>query len=529
MTTAVLEHPTPGPPEESPDEARRLADALAQITAPAEGDLQVPPPVVAIEERKVGTKPLLTVEALELARKTYYEQGATLAETARTLLRAEVVADTNDVDKVYGRLQTWWAREGWPRRSMMDTFRIRDANHDGGLFRSNRKCIGVATGNGRAEKGAPCGESPLPDSDYCASHDPRPQYVEARKKAVEKLLAGRKATMVTIGPLAEELERRCELELTAAKAAGKKVHHNSTGRGLVAAKIGIDNTAFGRLLGQPRSDGRGPLTHVTVKTVLKCLAPFEDVSFEDLYGHPPPESNQCSVCPSCGGRKTPAAKTCRTCHDDSTFSQRCRHTTRSGRRCPVTTEHPTGYCSKCRTTIFRVRVPSTRQSHLHPKLVLFALDAFQTVPTLAGVARRIWATNAADVRAVYTTRRTLESGLVKTFRNHRWTSCTYAAEQARLRLEVDHGPVAWPEILGDEDIGGTLQAGPFIGWLRVQVAAAGTFKEAGKRTGLNPDLISQLIRHEGPDWISARVVRSAMARAGSEIPLTHLFVLEDMR
>jgi hypothetical protein len=225
--------------------ASRRAAALEGLTSAIEhaDALKIPPPLTQIRRRKHGVAPTLNVQALELARQVYYLHHGSLADAARAIIAAGL-SDTPDVTHVRDRLGTWWARERWPKRPLTQTFAIRDANHDGGLYRSKRSCIGSATGNGPAPKGATCPQSPLLDSEYCFHHDPREKYVKARQQQARRLAESRSYDMVALEPFRRWMDR--ERRRLLAQARGK-VHPNNTGWGLLATELGIDLSVIGRM------------------------------------------------------------------------------------------------------------------------------------------------------------------------------------------------------------------------------------------------------------------------------------------
>jgi hypothetical protein len=144
--------------------ARRRSRALEGLidAIDSSSQLVVPDPVERKDMRpgKAGP-PKLPLEAFELARQVYYLQHGTLSDAARAVIAAGH-SETADHVVVFERLKTWWTNRGWPRRPTDATFAIRDANGDGGLFRSERICNGVATGSGPAPKGKACTQSALP-------------------------------------------------------------------------------------------------------------------------------------------------------------------------------------------------------------------------------------------------------------------------------------------------------------------------------------------------------------------------------
>jgi hypothetical protein len=472
----------------------RALEVLADVIESS--DLDAPPPVTDIRPSRRGVVPKLGVDAFEIARQVYYLNSGSMTDAARAIIAAGL-SDTNDLVQVRERLQTWWSREQWPKRPITQTFAIRDAAYDGGLFRSERLCVGTASGKGPAPKGKKCSQSALPDSGYCFHHDPRPKYVEARRVQTERLAQARGADMVPLAPFCEWMERQRVRLLEEAKNV-RTVHPNNTGWSLLAAWMQIDQTLLGRML-----DGRhngatsrrgGRKRSIRASTLLRYLEPT-GVSFCEIYGFEPPPARDPSAttCPLCGGRKGHGAKVCRSCHDAS--GSPCSYVNRAGRRCNVPTEHQTGVCAKCRRITERVPKPRTgRPSFISIPMLTLALSEYRDVPVHAWVARRMWADNAGGVRDVFKSQKSLVGGLVKQFAK-RGIQTTQEAETAYRALVADHGGVTWPRS-GPRDIepAGMVAFAPFRRWLAARHEDLGSYKAVGDRLHMNPDSISKWIR-----------------------------------
>lgn len=466
--------------------------------------------MVSIELRRQGVAPLLSAEAFELARQVYYLGHGSMRDCARAVIAAGL-SDTSDVTKVSERLKNWWQRERWPKRPTQQTFVIRDANHDGGLYRG-RLCAGVATGNGPAPAGKPCVQTALADSEYCYQHDPRPEYVEYRRLQSELLSRARAFDAVPIGPLQAwiDAERRRLL-----RDAGGEVHPNNRGWCLVAAKMGIDQSIVKRMMdgshnGAAVRRGR-PKDTIRASTAARYLD-AAGVSFRDVYGFDPPPArggDQKFVCPGCGGRKNHASITCRTCHEAE--GQPCPYVNRRGETCGIATTHESGYCHKCRRIVERVPRPRTgRPSFVSVPMLILATGAYPSAPRCAWVARRMWACNAAGVADVFKSQKSLTSGLVKTFRKRGWLTVDQV-RAAHEHLVAEHGRVDWPA-RGDValEAAGLLPAGPFYVWLRERYAELGSYAQLAQRIHCSPDNLSKWIR--GVD-LQALVRRATVDRA----------------
>jgi hypothetical protein len=413
----------------------RVSETVASI------ELEIPEPVLEVKRRKRGVAPKLPAEAFELARQVYYLQHGTIADAAKAIVAARL-SDTDNETQVYERLQTWWQREEWPKRQMLDTFALRDAAQDGGLYRG-RLCKGTTTGKAAAPAGVPCGQSALKGSDYCPHHDPRPKYVEMRRLAAERFRERRLADQVPLKPFQRWLDEGRRRLLREAKA-NWRVHHNATGWGMLAEELDVDLSQLTRWAHGYKKRGK-PVTEIRAKTVVRYLAKV-DVTFEDVYGFPPPtlEEDTRERCPECGGPKNAASKTCRTCFEASEGDQ-CAYVNRAGRRCPVTTAHESGYCCKCRRIVERVPKPRLGlPSFIDDAILLYALDEYRRVDKVAWVAKVLWAANIGGVADHYKATKSLREQLVRVFRKRGWHSKN-DVETAYWLLVAEQGSVVWPE------------------------------------------------------------------------------------
>lgn len=472
-------------------------EAFGEALDESEAALTIPPPVQRVRQRRPGVRPKLSAAAFELARQVYYLQHGTLADCARAIVAAGL-SDTTNVTTVRERLDTWWARMQWPRRSTRSTFAIRDANNDGGLYRSQRRCVDVATGNGPAPKGKACAQSALPDSDYCFQHDPRPEYVQARRRQAERLREGRLVGMVALAPFQRWCDRERRRLLAEARASGP-VHPNATGWRLLADAMDVDQSVLGRLMqGKHSAAGRPLVTRIKAETVARYVAPL-GVEFRDVYGCDPPQrtGNAGLTCPRCGGRKNHESTTCRDCYE-ADQGVRCSYVNRRGKRCTVLTAHPSGFCAKCRRIVERIPKPRRgRQSHITTAMLILALGEYRDVPVMAWVAQRMWAVDASGVQRAFAHRKSLTGALVKQFRKRGWNTAQ-AAERAYEKLIAEHGPVPWPEGNATQvGADGMVPLEPFKAWLVDRKAEVGSYKRLAARTGLNADNISQWLRGVG--------------------------------
>ncbi len=447
LTLAAPETPGAAPTERDQPAARadgarraRALEALAQAIAES-SNMAIPPPVTQTTA-ETGSRPLLPPEAFELARQVYYLQHGTFSACANAVIAAGL-ADGATPALVVGRLRTWWRRQGWPKRSHAAMLALRDANFDGGMIRSERLCAGRTTGNGRAAKGEKCTHSAMRDSDYCPHHDPRPEYVQARRVHAARLAQRRAFGLVPIEPLQRWLEAERQRLLARAQAAGR-AHPNNKGWGLLARSIGVDQSLLTRIMTGRHSGAAtraGKRSNVIRAATVVSHLEGSGVQFRDLYGFDAPQPTDPLVCPRCGQEKAARSAICRACYD--LRGSRCTYVNRRGRRCPKRTSHPSGVCHCCRTVTERVRKPRWRRpSNLTPAMLTIATGEHRDLPDLAWVAKRMWETNAAGVRGTYKSRKTLREGLVKHFRRHGWISAA-DSESTHARLLAEHGPMAW--------------------------------------------------------------------------------------
>lgn len=502
-------------------------DAIAQALAES-ADLRVPDPVEEIVRRDREVMPKLTAQAVELARQVYYLQHGSVADAARAVIAAGL-ADTDDFGRVYGRLRVWWKRESWPKRSARAIVRIRDAGHDGGLYRGERSCQGTTTGNGLAPAGKPCSQTALPGSDYCAQHDPRPEYVERRRRQGQLFLERRSADMVPVEPFQEWMDRTRREMLERARASREPPGPRSAGWGLLADHLGVSATAISRVMrgthnGDARLRGRETVSTIRARTVVRYLD-GTGVSFHEVYGYDPPEAAGATqtVCPSCGLEKNPESKTCLACYEQSRGS-RCAFVNRAGRRCTVTTSHQSGYCYQCRKVVERVPRPRIgKVTWVSDEMLALALSSYVEVPVIASAAARMWACDAAGVRSVFKSRQSLESGLVKRLAKL-GISDMQAAAAVRDELADTRGPVVWP----DDDRGALTYAtmlplAPFGDWLAERHREIGSYQLLAQRTGLNADRLSQWIRRGGSGEVARRTVERALRSFDDGTTLADLY------
>lgn len=480
--------------------AARRAGALEALGGAMEKSavLVVPPPVTRVVARKWGVAPKLPAEAFELAREVYYLQHGTMTDCARSVIDAGL-SDTGALEVVRDRLRTWWEREGWPKRETVQTFAIRDASHDGGLYRSKRICVGKATGSGPAPKGKKCPQSALPDSEYCFHHDPRPEYVEARRVQARRLAEARGLDMVAIEPLRRWMVGERERLLAQARAAGR-VHPNNTGWCLLARAMRVDQTVIGRMMqgthnGGSTRAGRGPTDTIRASTVLRYLEPT-GVVFSDIYGFDPPpqRDGQRLRCPRCGSPKNHESKVCRGCYEAE--GSPCSYVNQCGKRCNVLTRHESGVCTKCRRITERVHKPRLGgRSFVSVPMLILATGEYRDIPNMAWVARRMWAANAAGVRDVFNSQTVLAGSLVKQFRKRAWSTAADAAS-AHVALVAEHGEVSWPQRDGQVELeaAGMVPFAPFAEWLTARQEELGSYAQLARRVRMNPDNISKWLR-----------------------------------
>lgn len=470
-----------------------LGGAVAQSAA-----LEIPPPVTHVARRKPAVAPKLQAEAFELARQVYYLHNGTINDCARAVIDAGL-SDSEDRVVVSERLRSWWKRERWAKRPTRQTFAIRDANHDGGLYRSRRICVGQATGSGPAPKGKKCPQSALADSEYCYHHDPRPEYVKAREIQAATLARARGCDMVAIEPLRRWMEGERRRLLAHARASGA-VHPNNSGWCLLAQAMRVDQSVIARMMkgthnGAAARAGAGPTDTIRACTVLRYLQPA-GVGFRELYGFDPPAATREGrlICPRCGGPKNHASGLCRRCYDSE--GSPCSYVNRRGERCGTQTRHESGVCAKCRKITERVHRPRPgRSSYVSAPMLILATGEYRDVPSLAWVARRMWAVNAAGVRDVFKTQKSLLSGLVKQFRKRGFSSAA-EVERAHSALVAEHAEVPWPRRDGDValEAAGMVPFAPFQRWLAARYEELGSYARLAERIHINPDHLSQWLR-----------------------------------
>lgn len=505
MATAIAPNPTRGGLSASDFEARQAArrrDRALDTLNNLNEDLEIPAPVTEIIPRDTrGLAPKLSAEAFELARQVYYLQHGNIADAARAIIAAGL-ADTDDHVVVRGRLQTWWEREQWPKRSILDVLAVRDANHDGGLYRSAKRCIGAAVGNGPAPQGKPCAQSALPDSNYCYHHDPRPEYEAERRRHEQHLREGRNRDLVDAKPFQDFCQaKRTEL-LEAARRSPRPPHANNQGWKLLADAMGVNNSLLARIVQQGHShsgDGwPGSVKNkIRASTVTRYLAPL-GVTFADVYGHEPPAMGDGNlICPDCGGPKNHEAKRCYTCHQ-ATLGDPCQYVNSKGRACRRPTKHQSGYCYKCRRVVHRERRPRPgRRTFLTTAMLTLAVDAYRENHSWAWAARRMWAVNAAGCRDVYKDLKSLTGSIVKQARRRDINAGN--ADEVLEQLTSEHGPVAWPDPDGSLPLeaAGMVPMEPFRQWLIARHAEHGSYAKLAARLATCPDTLSQWIRGEG--------------------------------
>jgi hypothetical protein len=528
--------------------ARRRAASLAKLSEALEHELPVPPPVVEVRrDTRRGTIPLLSAEALELARQVYFLNHGSMADAARAIL-SEGLAD--DVDGktqsplivVRGRLNNWWRREQWPKRPTRHVFTIRDANHDGGLYRG-RRCKGKTTGSGPAPAGKPCGATALKDSDYCWQHDPRPQYRAKVKRDGERLRKSRDRDMVPVGPFRDLLEGERQLLLAEARARGDRLDPKQTGWTFVAEKFGIDASIIGRIVqgthnGAHQRNGGTRVHRIKAKTVVKYLS-IAGMKFRDVYGFDPPAGidTEAYTCPECGGSMSHGSKKCRTCYEAEAYGTRCGYINRAGEQCWKTTSHESGMCSGCRRILERranARPRRGRTSFVTIPMLMLACQEYLQTPNLRWVSQAMWAVNAGGVRDVFANHKSLEGSLVKQFRKRGWSTppeggrrlrqqggvkVVAEAVRAGLReLAREHGPVDWPDRDGipPPNAAALVAVGPFRDWLAARYAEVGSYKGLQERIAMSDEAISQIVNRRGPKGGQNFVQRATVERSLQE-------------
>lgn len=505
---------------------RRSASLEALGEALAEGaELQVPPPVTEIETRYRGQLPRLPAEAFELARQVYYLQSGNIRDCARAIIAADL-SDTDNLVRVSERLKNWWHREDWPKRPTTEVFTIRDANHDGGLYRGERICAGATTGSGPAPEGKPCSGTALPDSEFCWQHDPRPKYEEVRRATGKRLHESRQKDMVPLPPFIAWTEKKRVELLAEAKASGRRLDPKQRGYGLLADLLGVDQSTLQRLKDKGTSQTR-PTTRtagrIRASTVVRYLA-RTDVAFQDIYGFDPPAARdeRPFTCPSCGGPKGHESAVCRSCYDADKGVQ-CNYVGKlSGTRCRVWTKDPSGLCHKCKRIVNRVPRPRTgRRSAVTDPMLLLALDEFRRVPVHSWVAAKMWATNAAGVRDTFKNQTSYAGSVAYRFLAIGLTVVSHGKEAAPDRDSIErrfaelvakHGPPEWPQPDRPIETTGLVPAGPFAAWLRAR------YDEIGGRHGGGYQRLcgeyGRAIALEQRPTVLRRVVDRALAKWG---------------
>lgn len=459
-------------------EAARQARSLDAVAAAIEeaSQIEVPPPVTEIVERKRGVLPKLGVDALELARQVYYLQYGSTRDAARAIIAAGL-SDTDDLTQVSERLQTWWKRERWPKRRFAVTIAIRDANHQGGLYRG-RLCKGAATGCGPAPKGKPCAQTVLADSDYCYHHDPRPEYEARRRESGIRMARSRDRDLVPLEPFAEWCARRREQLLKSLRIRGVQVDPKDRGWKALANEMGVNYAGLWRTINKPKRQGRDNTVRAT--TIARYLANL-DVTFEDIYGFERPAGRgDHHTCSKCGGYKEHNAKQCRDCHD--ALGEPCPYVNARNETCGTLTESESGYCAPHRRIVEgqeeRARNPQPkkyRKGKLNDTLLMaYALDEYLRCSSAEWVAAKMWAANVDDVCSKYARRRTLAAQIIKQF----VASGLIDREGGRavgrpnveklqaklLELVAKHGPISWPSAPAPTGMK-EVPSGPFLAWL----------------------------------------------------------------
>lgn len=491
--------------------ARRGRSLAAFVDAvEASSELQIPEPITEVKAR-FGTTPQLSAEAFELARQVYYLNHASIRDAARAVIAAGL-AQTDDLEKVVGQLKAWWDRHRWPRRSTLATFAIRDANNDGGLYRSERLCRGLTTGTGPAPAGKSCGMSAMGDSDYCFGHDPRSEFVAARAEISKRLQAASRVDYVPIKPFADWCEKTRLKMLDDAKRGGEKVHFNTKGWGMLSDALQVDQSQLTRLVKGVTSRGE-PVTTVSASLIVRWLDCMGGVSFEDIYGFAPPTkpaTPERLICPQCDGPKNSASKICRECFDAS--GDACKYVNRRGEQCGTKTKHKSGYCCKCRQIVFRERVDErvSKPAFVSNPMLTLATGAYAETPRLVRIGQRMWEVNACGVSDVFSSQKTLTGSLRKQFRKRGWTT-PEAIAAAHVELVAAHGEVPWPKEGEDVPLStaALLPPEPYIAWLQARYDELGTYGELAQRLRVSADDLSRRLR--GLD--DSMVLRNAVDQA----------------
>lgn len=479
-------------------DTERDARLLERLQEALEEPIEIPEPIAEIKIIGPGHGPMLSVEALELARQVYYLRHGTIPDAAAAIIAADLTEAT-DRQIVVDRVRHLFDREGWPKRSRKASMAIRDASV-GGLYRSDRRCIGVTTGMGPQPAGEECHQSPLRDSEYCFHHDPRPEYVEKRRLQALHLQAARRRDMVPLEPFIEWAKKRRVELLAKARESGEKVHHNDRGWGRLANALGIDQSMLHRLTINEGSRGVDKQT-IRAATIVRYLENVDE-TFEDIYGFPPPSTkdHDSRICGGCGNEKSPGARMCWDC-TVSLDTKQCAYVNRKNVRCPQRTRHETGYCYHCRKIVFHIaKTPKPKPAWLTDKMVLFALDEFRRHPSHAWVAAVLRAHDVDGIRHVYKNLAALTGSLVKYFAKRRWREPD-DFKGAYAMLEEKIGVVKWDPPVAEFEVPGNLPCEPFNEFLVRFWASAprrhGAFGEVAKELGIDAGDLSARVKGAG--------------------------------
>jgi len=143
-------------------------------------------------------------------------------------------------------------------------------------------------------------------------------------------------------------------------------------------------------------------------------------------------------------------------------------------------------------------------------MLAFVLHERHAGQPTAWAARRMWALDAADVRAAFKDCRSLTGSLVKQLRKRGWTTDDTIAA-AYQQIIAEHGPPEWPGGAGTTEPAGLVPAAPFVAWLDERKDSVGSYRALADRTGLNPDRISQWLRGKQTGRIRRATVDRALA------------------
>lgn len=478
----------------------RMADAMTE-------DLEIPPPVTNIDHGgRSGRPPIMGAEAFELARQVYYLQFGSRLDAARAIIEAGLARPGDTETHVAERLKNWWTRHGWPVRSYAAMVALRDANRDGGLYRSDRRCKGLTTGGGKAPAGKPCDSSPLSDSDYCKSHDPRPEYVEMRDREANARWSTRRRSMVDAEPLRCFLVDHAHRLLVEARDRGEAHSNEKTGLRRLCRINGVDQAQLQRFIDGKHHRHPEGLHRIQARTVERYLRGLP-ATFEELYGHPVPTNiKEGTRCPDCGATMNAQASQCRSCHDAQ--RARCTYVFKSGDRCRVTTSHESGYCQKCRRTVERVRKPRSeyayRRSQLltDGRLLVHMLDEYVRTPSAQWVGAVMW---AHGLRGSYNTRKTLVGQIVKVMRDR--------DDVAAWRDEAiaEHGAPDWPPVVEAIDGVKLVPLAPYVAWLNERLDGRhGSQKALASRIGTDAEQLGTTLRGTKGSMVSRAVVERSL-------------------